>query len=63
MLRKNGPCVTHRALGIRAGIDAAKKAGDIQAEISLNARDIDAFVVSSYENFTFPNSSLLHSKS
>jgi hypothetical protein len=59
MLRKNGPRVTHRALGI----DAAKKAGDIQAEISLNARDIDAFVVSSYENFTFPNSSLLHSKS
>ena len=63
MLRKNGPRVTHRALGIRAGIDAAKKLETSKPNKRLNARDIDAFVVSSYENFTFPNSSLLHSKS
>jgi hypothetical protein len=50
-------------LGIRAGIDAAKKLETSKPNKRLNARDIDAFVVSSYENFTFPNSSLLHSKS
>ena len=52
-------------MGIRAGIDAAKKLETSKPNKRLNARyiDIDAFVVSSYENFTFPNSSLLHSKS